>query len=868
MAQFKTIHEFLEGPSHLNHEQLYLESLGRSQIKAKNAVDIVGFEMSTSSALEKNIWCGLLMEEKFTLHNMHAKMNLQISSLVKGGDERGAGSIKHTDKRNFTFLTQNETYLPPCRTQTLNSTVPGVVGVRDQLVRKQIIASCANMCPIATADVTMAVIGERLTFKTDMKYMMLKGYLYLHDYNLGVSSGLNSREEADVEISLHCNITPTQKLLAIASYDVVADSTNLTPQECQLFAMLSDEYPCVKYAGDNVYNSLRLESSNACLINDDKIEKMEGYDFGSPDEFYNTLLNLACKLDCLEDLRVVMKEMRGIPFFIDEVATRTGAKQLMSTYPKSMNFKLALGAINNWSDYIGRPSNYYSTTKCLVSDLLIGEAMKIGIINELHMIGCVSVVGNPTLTKNDVLMQSNFRDYGYKHDNPKVNSLKMCLEQVRGCKLPLGFRGELKRLAMEYVDDMLHDKMVCTPQMNFEIPFMKGENTPWSVVRGCDVKGGLPNSPNDAIKQNASLLSLLWCMGKHKKTPKVGINLYGQSSVDFFTCDEYDMLAFASGVYRIANVKYTIGSEVKGRRDNLEVTAMSIHRTQYAGTRTLAVVDNNGLVKFHSTDNAFKYDAGETFGFPKEDSGNSMDSDDLAILTPGGSKVQGLNKETVRKIRGIGTNPKNHQRPRMMDVKVGGAETMIKRANEVFGKLDYTRAFDDTIPVPVRLKQGTTIMHQLPLNKLVIGTGTIAIDTQNTSGQNLRCGFQAVAQDLYLHGLIQASEVDTVVRSLSGMTGVDNNVEVNVLARALNEQGMGLTVIATDDSMQGYAHNYGCLESMHNVVLVHDSNHYENAVIVPGGMLELNITGSAGETSPAESIIILNDVGSRFTSQD
>lgn len=838
MAEFESVFDFMRSlPKHLNHEELYLEQVRERRSLGKNPVDLISWELAGMSTLEKNILSGLNMPEKFTLKNMHREFPLTVGSLIKGGSAKGAGTLKYKDKVKKSYLSDHAIYLPSCPARVHSSSLPGMVMMRDQGIRNRIMSSCANFSPLTLNGLSMTMVSEKLSFPSDMRHMLMKAYLYLMDYNLSHVSCVTEREEGVLLVNTIPMIDADMMLSAIVEFDVAVDSFNLTPSEATMLGMMGDAYPCVKYAGSNIYNSLSMDADNLVIYSANEIEMLEGYDFGSPDDMYNVIVNLACKLDCLDEMRIVFKELRGLPGMLHRVCAATNRDCLTLRYPTSLNYKLALGEANSWCDYIDRPSNYYSTTKCLIADILISDAIECVAFNEMSKIGAFGVIGCPTNdSDSDPVLQSNMRDHGYKHDNPKVNEMLIEMSVVREATLIVSVQGVVKEWLSKRRDMCLNGYYDWCPQLNFEIPTMAFGDTPFSVTRGMKIEMGLTKSPDEAVGDSSRLNCLMWCIGMTRRLPKVGMNAIGQHDVDLFTMQEHEEFMFADGEYRLANVTYTIGCDVVGRRDRLEVTAMSLHRTQYRGTRTLAIIDYQGRTKILSTTNVLDFDSGGTLGIRVLNSnGDTVPREELEILTPGGAPLKNVSEK----------------RPKPRPVKVGGRKPLVHINTELprmLKEMGTTTTFDYAI------EGGEAVVDHIlpPVTDVGVAIGALKYYKIPTSGSGLLCGYRACAQDLVIHGFLEPANASDFMDNLVKESGMEDNVYMEVLARTINDLGMGLTVLVRNSGIPGWSEmSYGTGGNIHNVRLQLDGNHYSNILVDPNGPSEVEITNLSPITDTA-----------------
>jgi len=311
MSQFKTVFDFLKDvPKHLNHEEIYLDKVRDSMVRRDaNPIDLASWEISTFGMAESNILCGLVMPNKFTLSGMHKKLPVRVMSLAKQKDDPNSrSSLKHAQTYNRHFMGDKEIWFDSLKGMVRYPERPGVAIERDNQLKARIQSSMPNMSSHEMADIVVVKIGEALNMPTDMRHVFAKGYLLLMDYNLATSSKHDIRLiDNDFAITAMNNITSNERHTVLAVADLVVDVAEFTPSERALLALMCAEYPTVKYAGENVYTQIHMEKDDLILVSDGKVDVPAGFNFGSPDRMYFDMVNIACKMGCLHDMRVLSR---------------------------------------------------------------------------------------------------------------------------------------------------------------------------------------------------------------------------------------------------------------------------------------------------------------------------------------------------------------------------------------------------------------------------------------------------------------------------------------------------------------------------------------------------------------------------------
>lgn len=855
MSNFKTVFDFLKDvPKNMNHEEIYLEKVRHANLhRDMTDISMVEWESSVVCHAESNLLCGLAMDNKFTLSGMAEKLPLAAFSLAKQKDDPSASTTKkHKSSYCRKYTTDIQKVFSPARGRVMYPNRPGVSVDRDAVLKGRLQSAMPNLSAQQMGDIILLSVGEKINIPTDMRHVFAKGYLLMCDYNLAAASKHKTREfDPDWGVTAKHNVKSVERMMLMAVYDLVVDADIFTPSERTLLSLMCAEYPTVKYAGDNVYNSIQMEEDKIVWVSDRQVTVDKGYSFGSPDRMYNDMMEIANKMGCLEDMREAFRDMRGLPFIVDKVSEFSGRTVFPMKYPTSYCMRSALGERDCWYTQMTERSNYLSTTKALVAELLLGECFAYSAFAVSEELGAYGRVGCLTGDHvSDPVFNSNCRDYGLKHEDERVNAL---LQEWRGLKnapMPIGFRGSLKKyvvnLAAALGQKTLNIKDFCIPPVAFEIPFSVCKNTAWGLVKGYNPKKQRWLDGDEELTNNAKGQAFKFMMGVRDKIPLVGYNSYGARLNEVSSLKETEFDAGGGGEYTIAGIDYYVNCEVTPRTDEMELTALGIHYTRYKGTRCTVVSDPMGE----------EYIAAEMTEMPQQEQtmgkvitdGEQADSG-FQVMTPGGSKLDirdrtgDLLKRNKLSFASIAKDKSLKVRP----LKGFAHDTTGRKIVDIDAEGE-AKYLHHKVTTPIR--EGVFKMTRVP-----------------TSGEGLMCGVRAIGQDLVSHGLLAKYELDSFLKDQARDLGNTGMYGAEHLALQMNDMGMGLTVLVPDSRGGGgvVAHNYGTENATHNIVLYNNSGqhegvpHYEN-VLLSGDQM-MRVTEASAGVAPDESAEAIRQLG-------
>lgn len=845
MSAFKTVFDFLKDvPKNMNHEELYLDKVRHASLYGtKTDISMVEWEASVVGLAENNILSGLVMDNKFTLNGMVDKLPIATFALAKQKDDpEGQSSKKNKATYTKKFSTDRKKYLPAAEGRVLYPERPGVCIERDNVLKGRLQSAMPNLSGQEMGDIILLTLGEKMNIPTDMRHIFAKGYLLLCDYNLAAASRYKKRAiKSDWGVSAKHNITSVQRMMLMSVSDLVVDADVFTPSERSLLSLMCASYPTVKYAGDNVYNSIRMKEDPIIWVSEGQVTVNKEYSFGSPDRMYHDMMEIANKMGCLEDMRTVFRDMRGLPFLLDKISEYSGRTEYPLKYPKSYCMRNALGERDNWTTHITARTNYMSTTKALIAELLLGEALAFGLYTVSEQLGAYGRVGCLTGDHDsDPVFNSNCRDYGLKHEDERVNRVMQEWRAAKNCSIIVGFRGSIKK-ALISMAGAIHRKEIkvsdfSIPQVGFELPFSTCKNTSWATIKGYNPKIKRRADGFGEVKMNAEGQAFKFMMGVRTAVPLVGYNSVGARMNEVQSLAEVEFDAGGGGEYRIVAMDYYINCETTPRVDEMEVTALGVHYTRFKGTRCSVIVDGVGE-EFVAKEIERMPESGETMGKVIIDGDKTEDGFET-VLTPGGGPLKDKASKLLKKLNFASIAREDRLRVRPMK----------------------TFAIDATGRKMVDVAAVGELRYLQPKNTSGLNEGVYKITREQTSGEGLLCGLRAIGQDLVRHGLLPKNELETFITHKQNDLVSVGNYNVEELALAMNQVGLGLTVMTPHTGGGFRAMNYGTKDSLHNIVLYNDGgNHYENVILNGDEMVKV-VTSNEGQT-PADTARRIADFG-------
>ncbi|KAH0640499.1 hypothetical protein KY285_037085 [Solanum tuberosum] len=595
MSSFETVFDFIKSVQH--HEEIYRQMVAKD---GSSDIDLNSWELSTIGIGEKNLLRDVDMVEKFRCPGMDVGFKLNSASLAKQRVVKGRvkGNLSSMKAYDETFLMEDTIKLAPMARRVLCPGRSGLEMLNNAPLYNKVVMAVAGIETASLTDVTMMFACEKLALKPDMRHMFLKGYLMLMAFNLAVISDVYNYKKNDIKAELVAGVSPDSKLNLLMMEDIVVDVAHFSPNEVSLLVEMSCEYPTRRYGSANIYNNIYMSKDNVTFISNDPSYKFpQDMDYGSPDMMWMNLLNIAIKFHTLDDLREVIRDFRGIPGMLRDVS-RWGKQSCFTlSYPRSYSISTAVESLAEQFPGVLRNSRYYSTSKCVVVDLLLSNMLRMSCYNIIEQLGAIGKVGCPSDdTLNDRFFNLNLLNQGLKSDVEESNSLLQEWYGIKNCIMPVSFGGKLKDMVVKMASCMRSgDTSFLRPQLLHPLPYSASRNTTWAVVHGLrKIEFESTQLINATLKLNQMTKAYAWVMGVRETLPKVGLNALCEVYIENLTSKESEFIQLVLGDYDI-NIKHMLDKELDPRTDELELGCRPFYSSSFPGTRCTVVFDSDGV---------------------------------------------------------------------------------------------------------------------------------------------------------------------------------------------------------------------------------------------------------------------------------
>lgn len=818
MTSAQSVFDFVKSlPKFMAHEDMYLDKLREAHmLKEKVPIDMLDYEAATIGWLEQNILSTLKYDYKFVQQDFCLSHKVRFDVLAKQNDVKNSlSNIKHDSELELKYTATHKKKLAPNESALCYPSGDSASPTLDAALVGMIRAACSNVNGMASNDMAMTGYTERVMVPTDMRHMLLKAYLYLQDFSLAVTSGYTKAKIGVVRSRQVIINESSQKLLALLNYKVIVDAENFEDDEIKLLNLISDAYPKIKYAGDNVYNSIMLKADNVAILTDKDYTMPFDLNFKSPTDMCVLLYNLAMKLGVLGQLREVIKGFRGAPCLMEDICEETGSEHFTLEFNRSVCYRGMLERLNDWKEDIRETSSYYGTSVCLVADALVTEGLKYNVLSLLEDLAALGPAGLPTgIPATDPIFQCLLRDHGLKHEADSINTLKGTWTVNRNSSLLFGTSGILKEYVTSKLTKLMENKMdgagMFFGPIGYLIPASNQLKSSWATLGGWRPIDIIP--VNDNIKVSQHRAAFAHMMGMTTMVPIIGENALGTLFARPMVKYDYKLERLTGGTYTIAKMTISPIEELEGRIDDLELTIGSLIELKYQGTIGRIILTDQKTIEL--VENVNEIEVKETFGAKsdnakKEDDDTDGENEYVEPITPGGGKIS-----------------KRH-----------GIEKVVKKS-------------------PFVVVNKAPMLTKKPDDKNIIvtsepKTGELSIAVDKTKGDGT-CGIHAVVQDLISHNIIDAKSYDRVREELIATSAEKSWQSVDDLALLVNTWGMGLSALVRTD--KGWkCLNYGTNNKAHNVRIKLDGGHYENWKEDPNSKIKLKIVESEKGKKPEET---------------
>lgn len=822
-------------PRLAGHEEDYQAAVRRARDGTEVEIEHAKWEDSTLGDVELNLIRSTVVKPRFRLSNMHKRLPLGAMALAKGGDEWALGNIKHTSKKVYTYLTNKSKHMVAAPAHVEYGVTREPWDPSDD-VMSRVSAALPSLGSTHITPINTSIITSRFRLKSDMRHMFLKGYLYLMDYTLARTSKTTQMATGKYDVDILENISMKQRLAAMVSREVVVDVGVMSRDEVRMLALLGSSYPVVKYCDDNVYNSHRLDKDDVLLISDTDIKVDVGMTFTSPDTFYNILMSLATKLDVLDDVHAVFSGYRGVPFVLDDITEVTGQVTYGLHYPKSRHLTSSLECRPGGRVVLTNFSNYYSSSICVLMDLLLGEALQVGVLNMMDGLCATSSVGVPTGAPNtDDVFNDSLRNYGLKSDDVGMNGLLLEWACITSEKMPVSFGG-LKDYAVSWLERLMANNWTWKgcQQVALMLTSSYYKESTIGSQRGWSANPVI--SGDEQVSHAAATKSFGFLMGVSDTVPRTLLDVDDYLTVPEMTTAELDLMMGRSGEYKIRGVWFNISCDTEAYADMREVTLVTFHTTRYKGCGFHLVYDpttEGERMAVLAASEADEAKVMETLGL-KTVSDAIWDAEITGVTFGGSIKRPGDRGPNVSERLAIHVEPEPVTPTHAHGYAIGLPAIRIPGLE----KADSRRA---------------------PVIADSLGDIEKGFASYPTRGDG-KCGIHGVVQDLAVHGFIEPRNYMSAFRRLRG-SAVEKEWHTETdLAGLVTRHGFGLQVVAKDGGGGWRSRVYGGDGAKHIVRLKNENGHWEN--IVPGpNPWSGGLTIDRNTTSPSEVTSSLDQLG-------
>lgn len=784
----------------------FTERVLRTGIKIVDGVDE---EKKMISKGEREIISCVNCPAKFTRHDFAVDLNLGVSvSAQKNKFVRREKNIK------LDFLGSREWFLEPALSNAMYSEKESTVHLIDKQQQRAIIAKCPTISGDLASDIFITSVHERISIPSDMRHIMMKMYLILQDYNLGVTSKSGEVSySGDLTYNLTRFISPIDRMTAVTNRRIVIDADSFTPSELGLLSLASQQYPSAWYTVDNMYSKCNMAADDLAIVSDGEIDIDTSMVWGSPDRLYQMIWSVAAKLDCLPSLISAFENMRGKCKLVADMLKHVKPNRINSMVPLSYNMTTAFGGGASRSS-VTRMPGYLSTSMSLVTDLLYGMTFEAAASCVGESLGAHGTLLSSKTPRTSKVMNGILRDYGLQHTSAEDNILLRNWDIMAGRPMTWDFGPILKDYILSLAEMIANGADIVMPQILHAIPSLTAVNTAYGLSRGWKGPKGILDSTKDQRRDDSDgLAAFAWMMGEREVRPPVFFNRSGKKPIQL-GAQEFRLQSEAEGEFGIGDVSFWIHDTLGGRVDENEEISSALFRTEYAGTMCSVV--------FHSSEERWVTQSrreppgrqtmkGEKP--PPEQEKQLLE--EIPSPNPTGVNWGAARPKSKEEIfKGLNSLSRQNQivvsrKPRhMRATSSGGAavQPYVLNGNEETDLLLSRRA---------TINKGDEIKF-----------GVISVPGDGT------CGVHAMVEDLKSHGRIAPGDVARTHAYFSGELRSTTFHDAQELAALSQKLGMNMDLIDRDNNRVTRYGKFG--EDGHTITIVKKGLHFDAAAIGKG----------------------------------
>jgi len=835
MSHIDRVVDYMSGlPQTSEHSKTYAtEFAERVAQREETVIDGVAEEKKMVSQGEREVIARLQCQVKFTRHLFGVGFGLSVAV-----NAESTPHVRRQARVEVDFLGSREWFLDAACSDALYSAKESTLHLLDMAQKKRILAMCPVLSGEEANDVYLMSVHERISVPQDFRHIMMKMYLILQDYNLGVTSKSNEVSyAAGIGYSLVPNARALDRFSAVTNHRIVIDGDTFTSSELSLLALAGLQYPSVWYTTDNMYSKCNMAADDLIIVSNGDININRSMLWGSPDRLYQMIWTIAAKLDAIPSLISAFEGMRGKCKMAADIVSRTSTNRFNSMVPLSYNMVTAFGAQAPRFSVTNMPG-YFSSSMGLVSDLLYGmcfEAVASCVGESLG--GCGTLLSAAVPATNPVI-NGIMREYGLKHSSAEENFLLRNWDMLSGRPITWDFGTCLKEYVLELCGEIINGSDILLPQLLHLVPGLRAVNTAYGLARGWRGPAGTLSSKKERAMDGDGLAAFSWMMGCRATRPRVFFNRTGLKET-MHTSDEQELATEMNKGFGIGMVGFWLTDDVGGRVDENEETSSGLYRTEYAGTKC-------ALVYNYNTGSWVEHVKPEPPGrqsmkgrVPIEESTPPGPPPPLSGVNWGGARNSGDKKQLFNRL------------------------ATISRSNQIVpsAKPRHWRvASTGETAVPSYLLNGSEESVMLQSRRTDFQEGMKFDFSRIGVPGDGQCGIHAIVEDLKSHGMLSAGDSSRAEELFSQETMSKSFHDAQELAAAATKWGMNLDLI---DKESRRVTRYGKHDG-HTLSILRDGIHFE--AFTPGGPETIEIAKVDEQELPNEEFVrqVMEEYGSLF----
>jgi hypothetical protein len=758
MSAYKRVVDYMKNaPDSANHIAAW-ETAYLSKLVSK--VDGLEEEKRLLGPVERDILASFDSQVKFTRHDLASGVTIGLS--VDGRTRKGDQIIR-SNTHKIVFKEGDYWELLPSVAQADYVTRDPAFYTLDSSLKDKIVRQCSSLSPEQLQQIRMDGVKDALSMPVDMRHIYMKMVLLLNDYNLGSVSKYEECEMAEDLIDFrHPNLPDDARVAIVADHRIVIDAQGMSPMELGLLYFAAQQYPPIKYAGDNIYTNCAMEADDLAIVSPGPVNVDLSGMWRSPDNLYRIMWSIAAKTNSARCLLDAIRVMRGKCKHMADVTKHLGPQSVHSGVPLSLCKNRSMGEIDS-TTLITSEAGYMSTSIALISDYLVGAVYQhaaTAVVEELGLLGNYICSGGNV--RADRVINGLLRDVGARHEDASVNILLKNWCSLAGYPITWGYGGMLKDYLIELTVAMRTTGWdVDMPQLNTLMPYLATQNNCWGLYRGYS---GPPDkfADKDVKESSASIAVSAWLMGLRPSRPRVARNR-SSKEIRGMSVQERELAAVVGDAFVVGTVRMWISDTLGGREDEMEESAGVLIKTAFKNVKCQLLYDR----------------AEERWYIPETE----RDYAELVQRTTMGRKPE---KDIMPIV--TGPQPEGIKDP-FNGVKAMVSQRPIKPSKGVRAAVSIR---GDTY-VPEYSLGGELTSELQPTRGSVLTSGTLKL--KRIDMPESASGLDAIVKDLVVHGYLDDIEGRGAVNRVKKDAEAPKFDNIEELAGAAEKMGLGLDVV-------------------------------------------------------------------------